>query len=74
MARSRFLQPEVPLDQEARDAWRQLALPVYTRIARDPDMARRAINRPEVALHWFAKSGGESDLTKVKSFGIDVVH
>ena len=24
-------------------------------------MARRAINRPEVALHWFAKPGGESD-------------
>ena len=32
-----------------------------TRIPRDPDMARRAINRPEVALHWFAKPGGESD-------------
>jgi len=61
LARSRFLQPEVPLDQEARDAWRRLAMPVYTRIPRDPDMARRAINRPEVALHWFAKSGGESD-------------
>ena len=36
-------------------------MPVYTRIPRDPDMARRAINRPEVALHWFAKPGGESD-------------
>ncbi len=61
LARRRFLQPEAPLDQEARDAWRQLALPVYTRIPRDPDMARRAINRPEVALHWFAKPGGESE-------------
>jgi len=61
LARRRFLQPEAPLDQEARDAWRRLALPVYTRIPRDPDMARRAINRPEVALHWFAKPGGESD-------------
>jgi pimeloyl-ACP methyl ester carboxylesterase len=61
LARRRFLQPEVPLDQEARDAWRRLALPVYTRIPRDPDMARRAINRPEVALHWFAGPRGESD-------------
>jgi pimeloyl-ACP methyl ester carboxylesterase len=61
LARRRFLQPEAPLDQEARDAWRRLAMPVYTRIPRDPDMARRAINRPEVALHWFAKPGGESD-------------
>jgi proline iminopeptidase len=61
LARRRFLQPEAPLDQEARDAWRRLAMPVYTRIPRDPDMAGRAINRPEVALHWIAKSGGESD-------------
>jgi pimeloyl-ACP methyl ester carboxylesterase len=61
LARRRFLQPEAPLDQEAREAWRRLALPVYTRIPRDPDMARRAINRPEVALRWFAKPGGESD-------------
>ena len=61
LARRRFLQPEAPLDQEAREAWRRLAMPVYTRIPRDPDMARRAINRPEVALHWFAKPGGESD-------------
>jgi proline iminopeptidase len=61
LARRRFLQPEAPLDQEARDAWRRLAMPVYTRIPRDPDMARRAISRPEVALHWFAKPGGESD-------------
>jgi pimeloyl-ACP methyl ester carboxylesterase len=61
LARQRFLQPEVPLDQEARDAWRRLAMPVYTRIPRDPDMARRAVSRAEVALHWFAKPGGESD-------------
>jgi len=61
LARQRFLQPEAPLDQEAREAWRRLALPVYTRIPRDPDMARRAINRREVALLWFAKPGGESD-------------
>jgi proline iminopeptidase len=61
LARRRFLQPEAALDQEAREAWRRLAMPVYTRIPRDPDMARRAISRPEVALHWFAKPGGESD-------------
>lgn len=61
LARQRFLQPEVPLDQRAREEWRRLAMPVYTRIPRDPDMARRAINRPETALHWFAKPGGESD-------------
>jgi pimeloyl-ACP methyl ester carboxylesterase len=39
----------------------RLALPVYTRVPRDPDLAHRAISRPEVALHWFAKPGGESD-------------
>jgi proline iminopeptidase len=61
LARRRFLEPEAPLDQEAREAWRRLAIPVYTRIPRDPDMARRAISRPDVALHWFAKPGGESD-------------
>ena len=61
LARRRFLQPEAPLDQEAREAWMRLAMPVYTRIPRDPNMARRAISRPEVVLHWFAKPGGESD-------------
>ena len=35
--------------------------PSIIRIPRDPDMARRAVSRPEVALHWFAKPGGESD-------------
>ena len=44
LARRRFLEPEAPVDQAARDAWRKLALPVYTRIPRDPDMASRAIN------------------------------
>ena len=42
------------------EAWRRLAMPLYSRIPRDPDMARRAVNRPEV-LHWFARPGGESD-------------
>jgi proline iminopeptidase len=58
LARRRFLQPDAPQD---REAWRRLAMPVYTRVPRDPDMAHRAISRPEVALHWFAKPGGESD-------------
>ena len=35
-------------------------MPHYTRIPRDPDAARRAVNRPEV-LHWFTRPGGESD-------------
>ena len=61
LARRRFLEPHSPWDQESRDAWLRLAMPVYTRIPRDPDMARRAISRPEVALHWFARPDGESD-------------
>jgi proline iminopeptidase len=61
LARRRFLQPQQPWDQEQRAAWLRLAMPVYTRLPRDPDMARRAVNRPEVALHWFARPGGESD-------------
>jgi len=62
LARRRFLQPEEPWDQECRSDWLRLAMPVYTRIPRDPDMARRAVARPEVALHWFARpGGGESD-------------
>ena len=36
--------------------WRCLITP---RIPRDPDMGRRAINRPEV-LQWFTRPGGES--------------
>ena len=36
-------------------------MPVYTRTPRDPDMARRAVRPPEVALHLFTKPGGESD-------------
>jgi pimeloyl-ACP methyl ester carboxylesterase len=61
LARRRFLQPEEPWDQESRNAWLRLAMPVYTRTPRDPDMARRTVARPEVALHWFARPGGESD-------------
>jgi proline iminopeptidase len=47
-------------DQASRDVWRQPAMPLYVRTPRDPDMARRTVNRPEVA-QWFTRSGGESD-------------
>ena len=61
LARRRFLQPEQPWDEEQRLAWLRLAIPAYSRRPRAPDMARRAINRPAVGLHWFARPGGESD-------------
>jgi pimeloyl-ACP methyl ester carboxylesterase len=61
LARRRFLETEGPWGMAERDAWLRLALPVYTRRPRDPDMARRAVSRPEVGLHWFARPGGESD-------------
>jgi pimeloyl-ACP methyl ester carboxylesterase len=59
LARRRFLELQGHPDQVSVDAWRRLAIPLYTRIPRDPYMARRAINRPEV-LHWFTRPGGES--------------
>ena len=46
-------------DQASLDAWRQLVMPLYTRIPRDPDATRRAVIRPEV-LQWFTRPGGES--------------
>ena len=61
LARRRFLQPDQPWDAEQRAAWLRLAMPVYSRLPRHPDMARRAVNRPDVGLHWFARPGGESD-------------
>ncbi len=60
LARRRFLETRGHPDQASRDAWRRLAMPLYFRIPRDPDAARRAVSRPEVA-HWFTRSGGESD-------------
>jgi len=60
LARRRFLEFHGHPDQASRDAWRQLAMPLYFRTPRDPDMARRAVNRPEVA-EWFTRVGGESD-------------
>ena len=59
LARRRFLELQGHPDQASLDAWQRLAIPLYTRIPRDPDMARRAVNRSEV-LRWFVKPGGES--------------
>jgi len=47
LARRRFLEIQGQPDQASLDAWRRLAIPLYTRIPRDPDMARRAVNRSE---------------------------
>jgi pimeloyl-ACP methyl ester carboxylesterase len=60
LARRRFLEVQGHPDQASLDAWARLAFPLYTRIPRDPDMARRAVSRSEV-LRWFVKPGGESD-------------
>jgi pimeloyl-ACP methyl ester carboxylesterase len=60
LARRRFLEIEGHADLVSLNAWQRLAFPLYTRTPRDPDMARRAINRSEV-LHWFVRPGGESD-------------
>jgi pimeloyl-ACP methyl ester carboxylesterase len=59
LARRRFLEVQGQADQAALDAWRRLAMPLYTRTPRDPDTARRAVSRPAV-LHWFTRPGGES--------------
>jgi pimeloyl-ACP methyl ester carboxylesterase len=59
LARRRFLEVRGHADEASLDAWRRLAMPLYTRTPRDPDVARRAVSRSEV-LHWFTKPGGES--------------
>lgn len=59
LARRRFLEVQGH-DEASRDAWGRLAIPHYFRKPRDPDMARRAVNRPEV-LHWFSRPGGEGN-------------
>jgi pimeloyl-ACP methyl ester carboxylesterase len=59
LARRRFLEIRGHPDQASLEAWRRLAIPLYTRVPRDPDVARRAVNRPEVLL-WFSRPGGES--------------
>jgi proline iminopeptidase len=66
LARRRFLEAEGHLDQASIEAWRRLAFPLYTRSPRDPAVAQRAINRPDV-LQWFTRPGGES--TSFSMFG-----
>jgi proline iminopeptidase len=60
LARRRFLDVDSPRDQASVDAWRKLAFPLYTRTPRDPNIGSRTFGKPQVALHWFAKPGGES--------------
>lgn len=60
LARRRFLDAGSPNDQAAADAWRRLAFPAYTRTPRDPNLGSRAVGKPEVARHFFAKPDGES--------------
>jgi proline iminopeptidase len=59
LARRRFLEGHGNPDQASVAAWIRLAMPHYTRVPRDPDMARRAVSRPEV-LQWFTGPSGES--------------
>ena len=59
LARRRFFETKGHPDQASLDAWQRLAIPLYFRTPRDPNMARRAVNRSEV-LRWFTKPGGES--------------
>jgi len=59
LARRRFLEVQGQADRAALEEWRRVAMPLYTRTPRDPDMARRAVSRSEV-LHWFTRPGGES--------------
>ena len=60
LARRRFLEFRGHPDLASRDAWRRLAMPLYFRKPLDPDLARRAVSRPEV-LQLFTGPGGESD-------------
>jgi proline iminopeptidase len=59
LARRRFLEEQGHPDQASVSDWVRLAMPHYTRVPRDPDMARRAVSRGEV-LQWFTRPGGES--------------
>ena len=58
LARRRFLEAQGH-DEASLHTWRSLAMPHYTRNPRDPDVARRVVNRFEV-LQWFTRPGGES--------------
>ena len=59
LARRRFFEAGGHSDHASLDAWRRLAMPHYTRTPRHPDVAARAIGRPEVS-HWFMRPGGEA--------------
>jgi pimeloyl-ACP methyl ester carboxylesterase len=72
LARRRFFEVRGQADLAAHEAWRTLAMPLYSRRPRDPDGARRAVSRPEV-LQWFTRPGGEAhafnmipDLERIK--------
>jgi pimeloyl-ACP methyl ester carboxylesterase len=58
LARRRFFEVQGH-DEASLKAWQRLALPHYFRNPRHPDVARRAVSRPEV-LQWFTRPGGES--------------
>lgn len=58
LARRRFLETGGHTDQASVEAWQRLAMPLYTRKGRDPDMMARALRRPEV-LQWFTRPDGE---------------
>jgi proline iminopeptidase len=58
LARRRFFELQGH-DEASLEAWRRLALPHYFRTPRHPDVASRAVGRPEV-LQWFTRPGGES--------------
>jgi pimeloyl-ACP methyl ester carboxylesterase len=60
LARRRFLEVRGHPDRASLEAWGRLAIPHYFGLPRDPDIARRAVNRVEV-LQWFTRPGGESD-------------
>ena len=72
LARRRFVESQGHTDVASVDAWLRLAFPLYTRTPRDPDVARRAVRRPEVT-QWFTRPGGEGhtfnlfpDLSRVR--------
>ena len=56
LARRRFV--DGATDAATLEAWVRLAFPLYTRTPRKPDVAQRALRRPEVT-RWFLREGGE---------------
>ena len=59
LAQRRFLEAGGHPDQTSVADWVRLAMRHYTRVPRDPDMARRAVSRLEV-LQWFTRPDGEN--------------